>query len=91
MLNFEKHLRTKNLVLRLIGYISGSISNYFLIKVIRAEDKNNIGRAKVFSKLFSIFEKPQNRWDAYYTAQPLAIKGRQEWTVPRSYKNAGVE
>jgi hypothetical protein len=87
MLNFEKHLRTKNPVLRLIGNTSGSISNYFLIKEIHSEDKDNVGRAKVFSKLFSIFEKPQNKWGTYYTAQPIAIRGKQEWTVPRSYNN----
>lgn len=85
MLNFEKHLRTRNPILRLIGYVSGSISNYFLMKTIRAEDKNNIGRAKVFSKLFSIFEKPQNRWDTYYTSQPLAVRGHNEWTRASTY------
>jgi len=88
MLNFEKHNQTNNPVLRLIGNTSGSISTYFLMKEIRAEDKNNSNSAKVFAKLFFIFEKPQKRWGTYYTpAQVLAVKGKQEWTVPRSYKN----
>lgn len=91
MLNFEKHNQTKNPVLRLIGNISGSISTYFLMKEIRAEDKGNAHLAKTFAKLFMIFEKPQKRWGTYYTAQPLAIRGKQEWTVPRSYKNTGVQ
>ena len=87
MLNFEKHIQTKNPALRLIGNTSGSISTYFLTKEIRAEDKNHVALAKTFAKLFMIFEKPQKRWGTYYTAQPIAIRGRQEWTVPRSYKN----
>jgi hypothetical protein len=87
MLNFEKHIKTRNPVLRFIGNTSGSISTYFLMKEIRAEDKENISRAKTFAKLFRIFEKPQKLWGTYYTAQPLAIKGKQEWTIPRSYNN----
>jgi hypothetical protein len=67
MLNLEKKIRSKNLVLRLIGNISGSISVYYLIRGIRAEDKNNANRSKLYAKLFRIFEKPQNRWGTYYT------------------------
>lgn len=87
MLNFEKHIKTRNPVLRLIGNVSGSISVYFLIRGIRAEDKDNTIRAKTFAKLFHIFEKPQNRWGTYYTGKFMPVKGEQEWTVPRSYKN----
>jgi hypothetical protein len=87
MLNFQKHIKTRNPVFRLIGNISGSISTYFLIKEIRAEDKNHITLAKTFAKLFMIFEKPQKRWGTYYTTQTLPIRGKQEWTIPRSYNN----
>lgn len=88
MLKFEKHIQTRNPALRSIGNISGSISTYFLIKEIRAEDKDNNLRARVFAKLFLIFEKPQKRWGTYYTpAQVLAVKGDQQWTIPRSHKN----
>jgi hypothetical protein len=88
MLKFEKHIQTRNPALRSIGNISGSISVYFLMKEIRSEDKKNNLRAKVFAKLFSIFERPQKRWGTYYTpAQALAVKGDQQWTVPRSHKN----
>lgn len=87
MLNFEKHIQTRNPVLRFIGNTSGSISTYFLTKEIRSEDKNHVVLAKTFAKLFRIFENPQKRWGTYYTAQPMPIKGRQEWTVPRSHNN----
>lgn len=90
MLNFEKHIKTRNPALRSIGNISGSISTYFLMKEIRAEDKDNNLRAKAFAKLFSIFEKPQKRWGTYYIAKGLTVKGDQEWTIPRSYKNTEV-
>jgi hypothetical protein len=90
MLNFEKHIQTKNPVLRSIGNTSGSISTYFLMREIHAEDKNNNLRAKAFAKLFSIFEKPQKKWGTYYVGKKIAVKGDQEWTVPRSYKNTGV-
>jgi hypothetical protein len=86
MLNFEKHLRTKNPVLRLIGNTSGSISNYFLIKEIHSEDKDNVGRAKLYAKLFRIFEGPQNKWGTYYTAELKSIKGNNEWTRSQTYK-----
>lgn len=87
MLNFEKHIQTRNPVLRSIGNISGSISTYFLMKEIHAEDKDNNLRARVFAKLFLIFEKPQKRWGTYYIGRKIAVKGQQEWTVPRSYNN----
>lgn len=90
MLNFEKHIKTRNLVLRLIGNVSGSISIYFLMKEIRAEKKNNDRRARTFAKLFFIFEKPQRRWGTYYTGTFMPVKGDQEWTIPRSYKNMEI-
>jgi hypothetical protein len=87
MLNFEKHIQTRNPALRSVGNISGSISTYFLMKEIRAEDKDNNLRARIFAKLFLIFEKPQKKWGTYYIGRKIAVKGQQEWTVPRSYKN----
>jgi hypothetical protein len=74
MVNFEKHIKTRNPLLRLVGNTSGSISTYFLTREIRSEDKGNFGRAKRYAKLFRIFEKPQNRWATYYTRELKSIK-----------------
>jgi hypothetical protein len=86
MLNFEKHNRTRNPVLRLVGNVSGSVSNYFLMREIRSEDKDNNSRAKLYAKLFRIFEGPQNKWGTYYTAELKSIKGDNEWTRAQTYK-----
>ncbi len=87
MINFEKHIKTRNPALRFVGNVSGSISTYFLMREIRSEDKNNNSRARLYARLYRIFEKPQNKWGTYYTSDIKSVRGRQEWTVPRSYKN----
>ncbi len=85
MMNFEKHIQTKNPLLRSIGNISGSISVYFLMKEIRSEDKNNDLSAKIFAKLFVLFEKPQKRWGTYYTSKELSVRGDNEWPRAKTY------
>lgn len=66
MRDFIRKEKTNNLVLRFIGNISGSIFTFFLLKEIRAEDKNHIVRARVFAKIYSPFGKAQNKWATYY-------------------------
>jgi hypothetical protein len=66
MKEFTRKEKTNNLVLRFIGNISGSIFTFFLIKEIRAEDKNHILRAKMFAKICNPFGKAQNKWATYY-------------------------
>lgn len=87
MFNFEKHIQTRNPVLRLIGNVSGSISTYFLMREIRSEDKDRTNRAKLYAKLFYFFEIPQKKWGTYYTSSPVPVKGTNEWLKPRSYKD----
>lgn len=85
MLNFEKHIRTRNPILRLVGNISGSISTFFLMREIRSEDRDNVSRAKLYAKLFRIFEGPQNKWGTYYTSELKSVKGNNEWTRAQTY------
>lgn len=66
MKNFIKKEKTNNILLRLIGNISGSIFTFFLIREIRAEDKGHVLRAKMFAKICSPFGKAQNKWATYY-------------------------
>jgi len=66
MKKFIKKQKTNNLVLRFIGNVSGSIFTFFLIREIRAEDKNHIIRAKMFAKISNPFGKAQNKWATYY-------------------------
>lgn len=66
MKDFIRKEKTNNLVLRLIGNISGSIFTFFLIREIRAEDKGHVLRAKMFAKICSPFGKAQNKWATYY-------------------------
>jgi len=66
MKDFIRKEKTNNLVLRLIGNISGSIFTFFLIREIRAEDKGHVLRAKMFAKMCSPFGKAQNKWATYY-------------------------
>lgn len=85
MINFEKHVRTKNPILRLVGNVSGSISTLFLMREIRSEDRDNASRAKLYAKLFRIFEGPQNKWGTYYTGELKSVKGDNEWTRAQTY------
>ena len=66
MKDFIRKEKTNNLVLRLIGNISGSIFTFFLIREIRAEDKGHVLKAKMFAKIYSPFGKAQNKWATYY-------------------------
>jgi hypothetical protein len=66
MKKFIKKEKTNNLVLRFIGNISGSIFTFFLIKEIKAEDRNHKIRAIVFARICSPFGKAQNKWATYY-------------------------
>jgi hypothetical protein len=66
MRDFIRKEKTNNLVLRFIGNISGSIFTFFLIREIRAENKNRILRAKIFAKICNPFGKIQNKWATYY-------------------------
>lgn len=66
MKDFIRKEKTNNLVLRFIGNISGSIFTFFLIREIRAEDKDHMLRAKMFAKICSPFGKAQNKWATYY-------------------------
>ena len=66
MRNFIKKEKTNNLVLRLIGNVSGSIFTFFLIREIRAENKNRMVIARVFAKICNPFGKAQNKWATYY-------------------------
>lgn len=88
MLNFEKHIQTRNPVLRLIGNVSGSVSTYFLMREIRSEDKDRPNHAKLYAKLFYLFEIPQKKWGTYYTSQPMPIKGDNEWPRASTYKKS---
>jgi lipid-A-disaccharide synthase-like uncharacterized protein len=66
MRNFIRKEKTNNLVLRLIGNVSGSIFTFFLIREIRAENKNRMVVARVFAKICNPFGKAQNKWATYY-------------------------
>lgn len=66
ILNLTKHEKTKNILFRALGNVSGSISTFFLIRVIRCENKNHMGRAIFYNKLFKVFEYPQNKWGTFY-------------------------
>lgn len=66
MKKFIKKQKTNNLVLRFIGNVSGSIFTFFLLKEIRAEDKNHMVGARVFAKICNPFGKAQNKWATYY-------------------------
>ena len=66
MTKFIKKQRTNNILLRLIGNISGSIFTFFLLKEIRCEKKNHKLRAKIFAKMGSVFERLQDKWATYY-------------------------
>lgn len=66
MKNFIRKEKTNNLVLRFIGNVSGSIFTFFLIKEIRAENKNHILRATILAKICTPFGKAQNKWATYY-------------------------
>ena len=63
-----KKEKTNNILLRFIGNVSGSIFTFFLLKEIRSEKKNHKLKAKVFAKIGSLFERPQNKWATYYTS-----------------------
>lgn len=91
MLNFEKHIQTRNPVLRLIGNVSGSISIYFLMREIRSEDKDRPNRSKLYAKLFHLFEIPQEKWGTYYTSQDFVVKGDNEWTRASTYNKLNKE
>jgi hypothetical protein len=66
MKKFIKKQKTNNLALRFIGNVSASIFTFFLIREIRAEDKNQTIRAKTFAKICNFFGKAQDRWATYY-------------------------
>ena len=66
MKEFIRKEKTNNILLRLVGNISGSIFTFFLIREIRAEDKGHVLRAKMFAKICSPFGKAQNKWATYY-------------------------
>ena len=86
MLKFEKHIQTRNPLFRLIGNVSGSISVYFLMREIRSEDRDNTTRAKVYARLFLLFEIPQKKWGTYFTSEIKAVRGDNEWTRASNYK-----
>jgi formate/nitrite transporter FocA (FNT family) len=64
--NFIKKEKTNNLILRFIGNVCGSIFTFFLIREIKAENKNHIIRPKMFAKVCNPFGKAQNKWATYY-------------------------
>lgn len=66
MLNLVKQQRTNNLILRLIGNVSGSIFAFFIIRVVKNENKGRNLRAKMFAKLCPPFSKAQDKWATYY-------------------------
>lgn len=78
-------------MLRLIGNISGSISTYFLLREIRSEDKDRPSRAKLYAKLFCLFEIPQKKWGTYYTYQNFVVKGDNEWPRASTYNKLNKE
>ena len=71
MTKFIKKQRTNNILLRLIGNISGSIFTFFLLKEIRCEKKNHKLRAKIFAKMGSVFERLDDKWATYYTSSSI--------------------
>lgn len=88
MKNITRVENTNNKVLRSIGNISGSISTYFLVREINAEDRHYVKRAKVYAKLFRIFEFPQKKWGTHYLYKPQSVTAEQEWTRAKHYKDS---
>lgn len=64
--NVEKKEHTNNRVLRIIGNASGAIGHFAILKCVRNENKNRLKRAKLWERVFRVFDKPCSWWGTFY-------------------------